>query len=326
MGIRFRCHHCEYELHVKDFQGGKRGRCPECKGSFRIPQADSEYSLPAMPEPGAVESGSVEAASSVAHAKPADSHPAHSKPAHSKPAQAAPRVMAAAHAAGGKLSGTTGRQAAAESVKASKAKRSGSATTSTGRMPENTSHSAAPDSASEPVPTQSPDDVVPGLPRSIVDYPHSIWHVRPASGGQYGPAPAELFGQWMIEGRIDRDAWVWRDDWADWQQAATVFSEFYPSVPITSGPPPLSPPASSTSLGASSRPATGSPGPLPTADSPVDAAGSPRATAVNNPRRDRRLKQRKRNMVLVAILVVIFIALVGTLVYVLLTQGDAPNP
>lgn len=45
MGIRFRCHHCETELHVKDFQAGKRGRCPECQGKFRIPASDAPHSL-----------------------------------------------------------------------------------------------------------------------------------------------------------------------------------------------------------------------------------------------------------------------------------------
>lgn len=45
MGIRFRCHHCETELHVKDFQAGKRGRCPECQGKFRIPLTDAPHSL-----------------------------------------------------------------------------------------------------------------------------------------------------------------------------------------------------------------------------------------------------------------------------------------
>ncbi|MEO8269057.1 MAG: hypothetical protein ABI557_05015 [Aureliella sp.] len=45
MGIRFRCHHCETELHVKDFQAGKRGRCPDCGGKFRIPATDAPHSL-----------------------------------------------------------------------------------------------------------------------------------------------------------------------------------------------------------------------------------------------------------------------------------------
>ncbi len=47
MGIRFRCHHCQVELHVKDFQAGRRGRCPECGGKFRIPAQDAEFSLDA---------------------------------------------------------------------------------------------------------------------------------------------------------------------------------------------------------------------------------------------------------------------------------------
>jgi hypothetical protein len=46
VGIRFHCHHCEYELHVKDFQAGKRGKCPECQGKFRIPLSDAPHSFP----------------------------------------------------------------------------------------------------------------------------------------------------------------------------------------------------------------------------------------------------------------------------------------
>ena len=44
MGIHFVCHQCSHALHVKDFQAGKRGKCPNCKGSFRIPSSDSSYS------------------------------------------------------------------------------------------------------------------------------------------------------------------------------------------------------------------------------------------------------------------------------------------
>lgn len=45
MGIRFQCHHCDHPLHVKNFQAGKRGRCPKCNGAFRIPTASAMYSL-----------------------------------------------------------------------------------------------------------------------------------------------------------------------------------------------------------------------------------------------------------------------------------------
>jgi hypothetical protein len=45
MGIHFSCHLCNHSLHVKDFQAGKRGKCPNCNGSFRIPAKDSDFSL-----------------------------------------------------------------------------------------------------------------------------------------------------------------------------------------------------------------------------------------------------------------------------------------
>jgi hypothetical protein len=36
---------CNQPLHVKDFQAGKRGRCPKCQGSFRVPAKDADFSL-----------------------------------------------------------------------------------------------------------------------------------------------------------------------------------------------------------------------------------------------------------------------------------------
>ena len=51
MGIHFVCHHCSFALHVKDFQAGKRGKCPHCKGSFRIPDTDASYSTAIDGEP-----------------------------------------------------------------------------------------------------------------------------------------------------------------------------------------------------------------------------------------------------------------------------------
>lgn len=46
MGIRFQCHVCHEPLHVKFFQAGKRGRCPHCQSRFRIPNEDSDFSIP----------------------------------------------------------------------------------------------------------------------------------------------------------------------------------------------------------------------------------------------------------------------------------------
>ncbi len=50
-----------------------------------------------------------------------------------------------------------------------------------------------------------------------------IWYVRPASGGQFGPAPGELMKTWLSEGRVSADSLVWREGWRDWQEAAQVF-------------------------------------------------------------------------------------------------------
>ncbi len=46
MGIRFRCHHCEHELNLKEFQAGRRARCPACSGRFRVPTASADFSQP----------------------------------------------------------------------------------------------------------------------------------------------------------------------------------------------------------------------------------------------------------------------------------------
>lgn len=56
MGIKFLCHHCENPMHVKDFLAGKRGKCPQCGGSIRIPANGEDYSLPIAADAKATES------------------------------------------------------------------------------------------------------------------------------------------------------------------------------------------------------------------------------------------------------------------------------
>jgi hypothetical protein len=45
----------------------------------------------------------------------------------------------------------------------------------------------------------------------------AAWYVRPASGGQFGPVDTAGFRQWIGEGRVAADAWVWRTGWSDWR-------------------------------------------------------------------------------------------------------------
>ncbi|MFN5851072.1 MAG: hypothetical protein ACK5PD_11485 [Pirellulaceae bacterium] len=56
MGIRFACHACKRSLHLKDFQAGKRGKCPDCGVRFRIPSVDQPFSTPLDDAPETAES------------------------------------------------------------------------------------------------------------------------------------------------------------------------------------------------------------------------------------------------------------------------------
>lgn len=51
------------------------------------------------------------------------------------------------------------------------------------------------------------------------------WYVRGADGAQYGPADDELMQRWVQEGRVPREALVWRDPWPEWRPAGEVFQQ-----------------------------------------------------------------------------------------------------
>jgi hypothetical protein len=52
-----------------------------------------------------------------------------------------------------------------------------------------------------------------------------VWHARTGSGAQYGPATTSLIKSWIAQGKVDRDSWVWKSGWLDWQRASDVFPE-----------------------------------------------------------------------------------------------------
>ena len=52
-----------------------------------------------------------------------------------------------------------------------------------------------------------------------------VWYIRPASGGQFGPAGNEMMRVWIGEGRVAGDSLVWREGWRDWQEAADIFPQ-----------------------------------------------------------------------------------------------------
>jgi len=59
----------------------------------------------------------------------------------------------------------------------------------------------------------------------------AAWYIRPASGGQFGPASDEAFAQWIAEGRVSTDSWVWRNGWTDWKAGGEALREYGARVP-----------------------------------------------------------------------------------------------
>jgi len=77
----------------------------------------------------------------------------------------------------------------------------------------------------------------------ITEDPTAVWYVRPTTGGQFGPASAEIMRAWLGEGRVGASSLVWRAGWPEWRAAASVFPELQAAV--TSAPEPRTAPVPS---------------------------------------------------------------------------------
>lgn len=77
----------------------------------------------------------------------------------------------------------------------------------------------------EPPPAPAVDEMLSapvGTPIGLAD---DVWHARTGTGAQHGPATLSLIKSWIAEGKVDRDSWVWKTGWLDWQRASDVFPE-----------------------------------------------------------------------------------------------------
>ncbi len=84
---------------------------------------------------------------------------------------------------------------------------------------------------SQPIPIVAP--ISEALADPIAEAPNAVWYVRPAAGGQFGPAGGEVMRQWIAQRRVGSDSLVWREGWPEWQRAAATF----PSLALTTPPP-----------------------------------------------------------------------------------------
>jgi hypothetical protein len=74
----------------------------------------------------------------------------------------------------------------------------------------------------------------------IDDAPTAVWYVRPATGGQFGPASGEIMRAWITEGRVGASSLVWRAGWQEWRAASAIFPQLSPllaSPGVSVGPP-----------------------------------------------------------------------------------------
>lgn len=198
MGIHFRCHHCETELHVKDFQAGKRGRCPECRGKFRIPPTDAPHSL----HPDTRLDSASEALDGAS----------------SETTQSTP-----AAGIGSNQSLDQVEQVEQETVPQA-AESAANQPSSQATLPQEGGSGAVEELAAQKTFPQ------PTLPQALQSAVESQWYVRPPSGGQFGPATNPVMWQWLGENRVGRDALVWCEGWPEWLIAESVFEDYFSSV------------------------------------------------------------------------------------------------
>ena len=145
------------------------------------------------------------------------------------------------------------------------------------------------------------------LPRALAEAPGAVWYVRPASGGQYGPAPSEAFMQWLIENRVTADSLVWRDGWPEWLLAGQVFEDYFQREMPTGDAPAAAPSATRFPQdSATEQPATG--------------PATPSLSLSEKNRAARKLRRKRNYMLMIAALSVLALVLLVVLIVVLLMQ------
>jgi len=218
MGIRFYCSN-GHKLNVKEFQGGKKGICPYCGVKIRIPTESTRKSSKerlAEERRRTTEMAAADnpPAESAFVATPNDL-PEPTKSSFPEPAMApapfapatADQAVPPAYPSGGVVSAPAGP---------------GGAILGTPISGPRTRCAVTEAATPAAQPTTAPVD-------PLAESGNSVWYVRPLSGGQFGPATAEIMRSWVDEGRVSSDSMVWREGWPDWVGAVTVFPQLGPA-------------------------------------------------------------------------------------------------
>lgn len=138
--------------------------------------------------------------------------------------------------------------------------------------------------------------------------PRLVWYVRTLDNQQYGPATGDVLQAWINERRIGPKTLVWREDWAAWREAGTVFPELERVFSGTEG-------AASEASNGSSASAFAS---LAEAAQNSDAAR--RFVSNDEIRALRRRKRATKTFVAIAGLISLILVLLGALIYILVQK------
>jgi hypothetical protein len=122
------------------------------------------------------------------------------------------------------------------------------------------------------------------------------WHVRPVTGGQFGPVDSATFAQWISEGRVTADGWVWRTGWKDWKPGGEALKQFVPAGQL--GPTSTPSPAPRAAVPRAEVRTAGAPAlpPIPSFDAGVGSAprNGHRAMPAESPIASARAEQMRR--------------------------------
>jgi len=264
MGIKFHCPN-GHKLNVKSFLAGKKGVCPKCGTKVRIPEA----SEPGLGDDDAEDSDPGKMTAAAALVPSPDAMPGNGAAIKTP---AAPTGTAAVIPAPG-ISAPAMPAPVLPTPVVAKAVVPVAPATPQPQM-------LAVPAVAAPLRPAAPAD-------PIAEAPMAIWYVRPPSGGQFGPARGDVMRKWLAEGRVSGDSLVWREGWADWQNAGKLFPQ------------------------------------LQAASAPVAATAAPEAAGISRATRAVSRYQAKKSggnslgVVLLILLAIVCVALMAVLAYVL---------
>jgi hypothetical protein len=319
MGIKFYCP-SGHRLHVKESLAGRRGVCPHCgeKVIIPVPQAAQDTST----HRASSNSDNGSAASPAAEGEDARSQDA---PAHTagSPAEKSPEP-APTQPQSVRLAWSQDQIAMSDDV-----------TPAPGRKREPDAF-AAPASAGDAVAPLEPstastahgEDAAAATREAawlapLEEAPAARWYVRLSGGERFGPATADVMADWLRDGRVPKDAWLWREGWPDWKPAGDVFAG-QKAVDVSH------PPNSAAKLSAASADNNQPKGAARPAEPMAEGLFTLRDAGDERMRRlVHQQRASQRGLLVVALLAVVTIVLFSVLLYVLLrppSRGASAEP